>query len=180
MLVNRRKAVKNMLIASGSIITLPFWMTACSSEDTATHLSSFSTDDQKLLASIADTIIPAGNSIGALSMEVDKFLQKIIDNCYEKAVQDNVKKQLKALSATATTTHSKSFSACDQEQREDLLLKFSVAEIKDEKDFFTLMKAETIRGFNTSKKVMEDFYNYKVVPGHYYGCVDLKSGTDAR
>ncbi|MGZ8525937.1 MAG: gluconate 2-dehydrogenase subunit 3 family protein [Chitinophagaceae bacterium] len=178
--VNRRKAVKNILLVSGSIISLPFWMTACSSEDTTTHLSSFSPGEQKLLASIADTIIPAGNpiavgSIGALSMEVDKFLQKIIDNCYEKAVQDNVKRQLKALDTTATTTYSKSFTACHQEQREDLLLKFSVAENKDEKDFFTLMKTETIRGFTTSKKIMEDFHHYKVVPGHYYGCVDLNS-----
>ncbi|MGZ8510088.1 MAG: hypothetical protein ACXWWA_06905, partial [Chitinophagaceae bacterium] len=58
--VNRRKAVKNILLVSGSIISLPFWMTACSSEDTTTHLSSFSPGEQKLLASIADTIIPAG------------------------------------------------------------------------------------------------------------------------
>jgi hypothetical protein len=180
MLVNRRKAVKNIIWASGSIITLPFWMTACSAEDTTTHLSSFSPGEQKLLASITDTIIPAGNSIGALAMEVDKFLQKIIDKCYEKTVQDNVKKQLKALDKIATATHSKSFAACDQQQREDLLLKFSVAENKDGKDFFTLMKAETIRGFTTSKKIMEEFYHYKVVPGHYYGCVDLKSGANAR
>lgn len=180
MLVNRRKAVKNMILASGSIITLPFWMTACSPGDSTTHLSSFSNDEQKIMASITDTIIPAGNSIGALSMEVDKFLQKLIDNCYEKEVQNNVKAQLKTLDALARTTHNKSFINCSQAQREELLLKFSVAENKAEKDFFTLMKTETIRGFNTSKKVMEDFYNYKIVPGHYYGCVDLKSEADAR
>ncbi len=175
MLVNRRSAVKNIIIASGTLITLPFWMTACSNDDATTHLSTFSIDDQKLLSSITDTIIPPGNSIGALSMEVDKFLQKLIDNCQEKDVQQNVKTQLKALEGSAIALHKKSFTTCAQAQREELLLKFSVSEKKEEKDFFTLLKTETIRGFNTSKKVMVDFQKYEVAPGHYYGCVNVKA-----
>jgi hypothetical protein len=63
----------------------------------------FSVAEQKILASITDTIIPAGNSIGALSVGVDKFLQKLIDDCYEKNAQDNVKTQLKSLEDTAKT-----------------------------------------------------------------------------
>jgi hypothetical protein len=175
MLVNRRHAVKNIIIASGSLITLPFWITACSNDDATTHHSSFSTDEQKLLSSITDTIIPAGNSIGALSMEVDKFLQKLFDNCYEKDVQENIKAQLKALGVLANAAHKKPFTACTQPQREELLLKFSSSGKKEEKDFFNLIKSETIRGFNTSKKVMQDFFNYKVAPGHYSGCVNIKT-----
>jgi len=105
---------------------------------------------------------------------VDKFLQKLIDDCYEKPVQDNVKTQLKTLETSAGTIHGKSFAQCTQLQRQDLLLKLSVSANKAEKDFFTLMKSETIRGFNTSKEVMEKYLNYKVAPGHYYGCVDQK------
>jgi hypothetical protein len=54
-------------------------------------------------------------------------------------------------------------------------LKFSVSENKNEKDFFDLMKAETIRGFNTSREVMLKYLNYKIQPGHYYGCVDVNA-----
>jgi hypothetical protein len=50
---------------------------------------------------------------------------------------------------------------------------------KEEKDFFDLMKSETIRGFNTSQKVMQDYLGYKVAPGHYYGSVDVKSPDHA-
>ena len=46
---------------------------------------------------------------------------------------------------------------------------------KDEKDFFDLMKTETIRGFNTSQKVMENYLGYKIAPGHYYGCINVKA-----
>ena len=44
---------------------------------------------------------------------------------------------------------------------------------KDEKDFFLLVKTETIRGFNTSQKVMEDYLGYKIAPGHYKGCITV-------
>jgi hypothetical protein len=46
---------------------------------------------------------------------------------------------------------------------------------KDTKDCFTLLKSETIRGFTTSQQVMEKYLNYKVAPGHYYGCVTLQT-----
>ena len=173
--MDRRNAVKKIIVASGSLITLPFWMTGCSNGDTATHLSSFSIAEQGLLAGVTDTIIPAGNAIGALAVGVDRFLQKLIDDCYEKEVRDNVKAQLKALEKSAKTIHGKTFADCTQLQRQELLLKLSVSANKAEKDFFTLMKSETIRGFNTSQKVMQEYLNYKVAPGHYYGCVDLKA-----
>jgi hypothetical protein len=174
--VNRRNAVKKIAIASGSLITLPFWMTGCGSNDTITHLSSFSVTEQEILAAITDTIIPAGNpkAIGALSMGIDKFLQKLIDNCYEKDVQDNVKTQLSAIEVSAKAIYGKSFTGCSQAQRQELLLKLSVSENKAEKDFFNLIKSETIRGFTTSKEVMVKYFHYQVSPGHYYGCVDVK------
>lgn len=173
--MNRRKVLKRLAIASGGLIILPQWMVSCGVSDTTVHLSSFSTTEQKLLASITDTIIPAGNSIGALSQGVDKFLQKLIDDCFEKDVQDNVKKQLKALDTSAKTTYRKSYSDCTQLQRQELLLKFSTSADKAEKDFFSLMKSETIRGFNTSQKVMKEYLKYNVAPGHYHGCVDIKA-----
>ncbi len=177
--MNRRKALQNLMVVSGSLITLPAWM-GCGSGDTpATHLSSFSIKEQELLAAIADTFIPAGNSIGALSVGVDKFLQKLMDNCYEKEAKDNVKIQLAALTTSAKTLLKKSFADCTQLQRQDMLLKLSASTNVAEKDFFKLIKSDTIRGFNTSQEVMQKYLNYKVAPGHYYGCVDLKPSTHA-
>ena len=177
--MDRRKAIKNLAIVSGGLITLPQWMVSCGVSDTTIHQTSFSIVDQEILASITDTIIPAGNSIGALSVGVDKFLQKLIDDCYEKDAQDNVKTQLKALDGSAKTAHKKAFVDCTQAEREGLLLKLSTSTDKAEKDFFDLLKSETIRGFNTSQKVMQEYLGYKVAPGHYYGSVDVKSGDHA-
>lgn len=177
--MNRRKALKNLVIVSGGLITLPQWMVSCGLSDTAVHHTSFSAAEQKILACLTDTIIPANDSIGALTVGVDKFLQKLIDDCFEKDVQENVKSQLRGLEELAKTTHKKSFPDCGQAQREELLLKLSTSQNKAENDFFNLMKSETIRGFNTSQKVMTEYLNYKVAPGHYYGCVDVKTPDHA-
>jgi hypothetical protein len=173
--VNRRNAVKKIIVASGSLITLPFWIGCNSSDAPSTHLSSFSVTEQEILAAVTDTIIPAGNAIGALSAGIDKYLQKLIDNCYEKDVQDNVKMQLKGLDTSAKNVYGKSFASCDQQQRQALLLKLSTSGKKPEKDFFDLIKSETINGFTTSKEVMVNYFHYQAAPGHYYGCVDVKA-----
>ncbi len=173
--MNRRKAINSIVIATGGLITLPQWMVSCGLSDSKTHSSSFSLPEQKTLAAVADTIIPSGNSIGALSVEADKYLQKLIDDCLEKDVKDNVKSQLNAIEINAQKQYGKSFADCTQKQREDLLLKFASSENKQEKDFFNLIKTETIRGFNTSQIVMKEYLGYKVAPGHYYGCVNIKS-----
>jgi hypothetical protein len=173
--MNRRTTLKNLIVASGGLIALPSWAQHWNVNDLTNHPSSFSIASQQILASVADTIIPTGNSIGALSVGVDKFLQKLIDNCYENEVQVNVKTQLISLDTVAQSTHGNSFTACTQLQRQALLEKLAVSENKNEKDFFELMKSETIRGFNTSREVMLQYLNYKILPGHYYGCVDINA-----
>src|SRR6188474_1792715 len=138
--MDRRKVIKNLAVVSGGVITLPQWMVSCGVSDTTIHQTSFSVAEQRILASITDTIIPAGNSIGALSVGVDKFLQKLIDDCYEKEVQDNVKTQLKALEDSAKAIKKRSFPDCTQAERQELLLKLSTSAKKEEKDFFELLK----------------------------------------
>jgi len=110
-----------------------------------------------------------------LAVGVDKYLQKLIDDCCEKPVQDNIKKQLSALDLSSDKDFGKSFSKCSQQEREKILLKISSSQIKEEKEFFDYIKAETIKGFTTSQKVMQDHLGYKVAPGHYYGCVNVNN-----
>ena len=173
--MDRREAIKNLAIAYGSLITLPFWMQSCGISDQPTHLSSFSEVEQAFLAKITDTVIPAGNSIGPLAVGVDKFLQKILDDCYEPSIRENVKKQLHALDESAKKEYGHSFVSCTQKQREAALQKFSASTDKMQKDFYDLMRSETIHGFTTSQEVLEKYLDYKIAPGHYFGCVNLNA-----
>jgi Gluconate 2-dehydrogenase subunit 3 len=171
--VNRRESLKKAVVLSSGLIALPAWANGWRIGDVTATTSFISIEDQALLASVADTIIPAGNSIGALAVGVDKYLLKLFADCYDQGVQSNISAQLKTLESWAQATDGKSFTVLEQSKRQALLMKMSSSEEKAQKDFFTLVKSETIRGFNTSKEVMVNYFKYKMLPGHYNGCVDV-------
>ena len=173
--MNRRQTIKALMAASGALVALPSWAEGWKPAEVTAYTGSFSAQAGETLSAVADTIIPEGNAIGALSVGVDKFLQKLIDNCYEKEIRDNVKAQLESLEGAAHSMYGKTFKACDQLQREGMLLQFANSQNTAEADFFKLVKAETIRGFNTSREVMVNYLHFKQVPGHYYGCVDVNA-----
>ena len=171
--INRRETLKKLAAATGAMIALPAW--AKEWEPGALAGDYFLPDDQQaILASVADTIIPRGDAVGALSVGVDKFLVKLLDKCYEKEVQENVSSRLMALEVAAKHEHARSFAECSQPERETLLLRLAYSPEKNDQEFFKLIKSETIRGFSTSREVMLSYHHYQIVPGHYHGCVDVK------
>lgn len=173
--MNRRESIKRLAVGSSMLVAIPAWATNWVPGNLTVLSGTFDANQQALLATVADAIIPAGNSIGAISVGVDKFLVKLFSDCYDKAAQDNIIRGLKTLDQSANEKFSTSFLRCDQKQRQDLFLALNSSETKADQEFFNLMKSETIRGFNTSKEVMQKYLNYKVAPGHYHGCVDVKA-----
>jgi hypothetical protein len=174
--MNRRSSIKSLVIATGGLISLPAWMTSCGLSDSSTHASTFSESQQQTLAAMVDAIIPPGNEgVGALKVGVDKYLQKLIDDCFDADAKANIKKQLAALEETSRKMHHKQFSDCDPSQRQALLLTMVNDPVKNVKDFYSTIRTETIRGFSTSQQVLQGYHGYQVAPGHYYGCVDLKA-----
>ena len=173
--MKRREALKTLGFAAAGLVALPVWARGWTSRDVAFDSSVFSNKEQALISAVADTIIPEKDSIGAIPQEVDKFLIRLFDECYEEDVQANLKLQLQELEEKAMNSAGKSFADCSQPQREELLLTFADSENESEKQFFELIKYETIRGFRTSKVVMEDYHGYRVVPGSYNGNVDVKA-----
>ena len=163
------------MVASGGLVALPAWARSWTETSISPIGKAFTAQEQDMLASVVDTIIPAGQAIGALAVGVDKFLQKLLRDCYTIDVQENVKTQLKALDNMALAERGVNFSLCEQRQREDLLKKFESSNDEKATDFFKLMKSETIRGFTTSREVMVNYHKFNPAPGHYHGCVDVKA-----
>jgi hypothetical protein len=52
---------------------------------------------------------------------------------------------------------------------------FACSDDEETRETFGLIKSETIRGFRTSKVVMTEYLDYQVMPGHFYGCVEISS-----
>lgn len=172
--MNRRGLLKRLAMVSGGLAVLPPWAIAWE-PDQFNHSRIFTKPEQMGIAAVADTIIPSGKDPGALDVGVDKFLVKLFEDCYEPEVQDNISRQLAALDIAAKDQHQLLYGQCSQPQREALLLALSQSANKQEKEFFDLIKSETIRGYSTSKTVMVNYLKYKVVPGHYHGCVTVNN-----
>lgn len=173
--MDRRNALKTLMLASGGMFALPSWAVGWSIDDVTDHNSSFTRLEQELITSIADTIIPSDGTIGALSVGVDKFLVRLIENCFEEDFRDSIKAHLQSLNRAAKNKTGVSFGECAQKQREDIFSTFSSSGNEEEKEFFDFMKNQAIRGFNTSEEVMVNYHDYVMMPGFYNGCVDVKS-----
>lgn len=172
--MKRREALKTIGFATLGLVALP----SCAREWTSQEIpsdSAFSSKEQKLISATADTIIPEKDSVGAIPQGVDKFLIRLFDECYEEDVRDNIKLQLSKLDEKAVDSSGNPFADCSQVQREELLLTFENSENEQEKQFFELVKAETIRGFRTSQVVMQEYHGYRVMPGFYNGNADAEA-----
>ena len=170
--MNRRKTIKNLMLGSVGFVSLPAWANGWSIDEIDFPLL-YSNEEQEILSAVVDTIIPQGNAIGSLSIGVDKYLQRLLADCYESRIRENVRIQLNSLNESAVSTYNKTYNSCTPFERQSLLLLRENSDEMAQKEFFDLIKNETVRGFRTSKEVMTKYYDYMVAPGFYHGCVDL-------
>ncbi len=172
--MNRREVLRNAALATGGFIAWPTWAEAWN-PSSVRHGNTFLSDEQSaLLASIVDTIIPTTDTPGAKELEVPAFIQKMLADCYEKEVQENVSKGLEKTDAIAKDSYLRAFSNCNSLQRKDVLNKIVMSADQPLKDYFSLIKSLTIMGFTTSEYVQTKYLNYNPIPGHYYGCVPVQ------
>jgi hypothetical protein len=141
--------------------------------DRLTHAGFFTYDQERLITSLAETLIPEGipvgsgaAPIGALSTGTDQFLIKFFEKCLEKEEQEILTQELKVL-------QKRGFAALTKQEREAILGEYSETEDQNQKKFYELIRANTIFGFTTAREVMVDHLGYQVAPGFYNGCVEV-------
>lgn len=188
--MKRRTALKNMTLAAGGMVMLPAWAKAWT-RSSVSFLPFLSPRQDEMLSALVDTIIPATDIPGAKDLDVHLFVQKMIIDCYEKEVQENLKNGLEKVDQMARQSYGLPFTTCNTMQREALLMKLETPldtepspetetavenEVSSEQyEFFNLVKELTIRGFMTSEYVMTNHTDYNMMPGHFYGCVSVTS-----
>ncbi|HWK02888.1 MAG TPA: gluconate 2-dehydrogenase subunit 3 family protein [Puia sp.] len=191
MIVNRRAALKQFLVISAGAALLP----SCLQDQLKATilLKNFQIDGQqeKLLAELAETIIPATSTPGAKDVSAHLFALKMLDDCYSKGDQQKFLKGLQQLDETARTTTGQSFLKCTPAQRDALVSgienritagKGAVSSISgphssvSELDFFySVMKRQTILAYSSSQFFLTKIHVYELVPGRYHGCVPVKN-----
>ena len=163
------------MLASGGVLAFPTWAHGWKPEVMASYNTTFTDYEIRIISAIADTVIPSNGEIGALSVGVDKFLVGLISRCYEEEFRGEVRFNLQELDDSAKSAHGNGFADCTKEQREKLFLAMSSNGDENDESFFSFMKSQTIRGFETSQEVMVNYHGYVMMPGYYDGNVDVEA-----
>jgi len=134
-------------------------------------------DQEEQLAEICDTMIPTTDTPGAKGVGAHLFVLKMMDDCYDQNTRDQFKKGLEKIDQASDQKFGKSFVKCSPEERIQILAGFDkkkTPSLTEDVEFFPLLKQHTIQAYVTSQYVMQDVQGFKLVPGHFYGCVDVQ------
>ncbi len=134
-------------------------------------------NQQKLIAVLCETIIPATDSPGAKDTYTHLFVLKMLDDCTTKDEQEGFVNGIKEFEKMAKNKFDKPFISCTTSERVQL-----IAEIANDKEstndvsaFYKTMKKLTVQGYMTSQYYLTEVRNYKLVPGKFYGCIPVTS-----
>lgn len=137
-----------------------------------------SLDQEKTLAELAETLIPASSTPGAKDTYAHLFALRMLDDCYEKDAQQQFTNGLEALDKMIKEQYNTSFLKATPTQRAQVLTALEKKQAPEAVlSFYKEMKNLTIKGYLTSKPVLGDILKYELVPGRYNGAVPVKTTT---
>ncbi len=173
--MNRREAIQRATLLLGGVLSAPL-MAGAMGQILNTGESVVVTADQAaLLAEVADIIIPTTGTPGAKAAGVEKFIVRVMRDCYEKADQDKFYAGLAKLDADSQAKFGKGFAALDVAQKNEMVKQTTV----DNKAFFLTMKGLTVTGYFTSEIGATQALEYLPIPGKFEACIPLKPGQKA-
>ena len=175
LMTNRRIWIKQVLIAGGGVLILP----ACMSDEGASSVALLNiriTGKQELLlAELAETIIPATDTLGAKALNLHHFVLKMFDDCYDKPEQIKIGNGLKQFNSYAQKYTGSAFDKLKVEKQLALLRELSKDDTaaEDLQVFLKETRRWIIKGFETSEYVMTKLIPYEMVPGRFHGCFPI-------
>ena len=177
--MKRREAIKSLLIVSGGIIVIPSCLQEKAKGTIPLNHLKIDAHQEKLLAELAETIIPATNTPGAKDTYAHVFALKMIDDCREKEDQAIFVKGLKEIDRMSKDRFSTGFLKGTPAQREQIVAaleqRAATADTKDDiAAFYKMVKGLIIQGYLGSKYVLGQVQKLELVPGRYNGAAPVK------
>lgn len=166
------------MIIAGGIAILP----SCSKDKekgkASIQLNNLDIDaeQEKLLAEVSETFIPATDTPGAKALNLHLFVLKMVDDCHDKSDQENFVAGLNQLEKLSEKRFDKSFLNCSVVERGEILKEIEKSKNSSDKvfQFYKIAKDRTIQGYLNSKYVMTELIPYELVPGRYNGYFPVK------
>ncbi|MGZ5220785.1 MAG: gluconate 2-dehydrogenase subunit 3 family protein [Chitinophagaceae bacterium] len=166
--MDRRELLKMIALVTGSaFIGGEFLLTGCKSNDAKLGGMAFTESDIAFLDEVGETILPATKSPGAKAAQVGKYMEIMVNDCYDEADQKTFHEGIKKLDDASEKMFNTGFMKASPQQRHDLLVSLD----KEAKEY---QKAKSVfdRAENEKEKAEiakgNKEYKKKAEPAHYF------------
>lgn len=185
--MQRRTAVKQLLVMTTGALLIPSCVREAKKISIPLDHLKLSADHETLMASITETLLPTSDTPGAKELKLHEFVLRMMDDCYSPEEQKEFQAGLEQFNSFADKTSDKSFLDMTPEERKSFLIQLEKknedeASVKDDEksvlQFYSRTKGLAIRGYMNSEPVMTNLTYYKMVPGRFDGCVEIKNPSD--
>jgi len=175
--MKRRNALRSMSLSFGGSVVLPIAiLQSCQRDD---YQAKFLTLDQiELLDEIGETILPeTEDSHGAKFINIGKFMDHFIADCYSSEDQDLITAGLLTFESSCSKKYNTGFVNISAESKFDYLVLINAEASKsNEPHYFLKLKELILLGYFTSEEGATKALQYLPVPGKFEG--DIKINTD--
>jgi hypothetical protein len=183
--MRRRTAVKQMIAITSGALLLPACGKQAGEATVALDNLKITGDLEMLLADITETILPATDTPGAKDLKLPQFVLKMVDDCSGTEEQRSFEEGLSGFDAYTKEHAGDAYSNLSVDDRKKVLLDIEMqATQKDSmpltsiEKFYQTTKSLTILGYLSAEPVMTNLTYYKMVPGRFDGCVEIKDPAD--
>lgn len=199
--MNRRDALSKVALLIGGTLTAPTLMAMSRVGETKTEMNliaGFSLNDtqRKIVAEVAEHIIPKTTTAGAKDAGVPAFIEMMLNDCYKAPEHNSFLEGVSSLEKKNFLSQSKEEQIATLKKLEadtnELMRSYNVKQVKvgDNVDkesiegkkqgvpFWRLMKELTLLGYYTSEEGIKASFIYEPVPGKFKA-IKMKPGQKA-
>ncbi|MFN3849812.1 MAG: gluconate 2-dehydrogenase subunit 3 family protein [Spirosomataceae bacterium] len=170
--MNRREAIQRVTLMLGGVMSAPLMAGAMGEVLYTGESVAVAADQEALITELADVIIPTTSTPGAKAAGVQKFIIRVMRDCYVKADQDKFYNGLAKFEEGCKFAYGKNFVELSADEKKDAVKKMTVAD----KDTFLRLKELTITGYFTSEIGATQALAYLPIPGRFDACIPLEPG----
>jgi hypothetical protein len=173
--MNRREAVQRIALLMGGALSAPVMAGVMGEKLNAGPSLAITAEQEALLAEVADVIIPTTATPGAKAAGAEKFIVRVMRNCYPLKEQETFYNGLAKLNSDGKSRFGKSFEELTAAQKNEMVKLTTTADTV----FFRRLKELTVTGYFTSEIGATQALVFLPVPGRFEPCVPLKPGQKA-
>lgn len=168
--INRRLAIKNLVVFTGGIFLLPACITENKPASILLKNIKIHADQELLLQELSETILPESDTPGAKKLGLHLFILKMVDDCYPQIQRKVFTDGLINFEENVKAKYGKGFPDCDSAQKKEIVIQLEAKTLGENvTGFYTLFKQQLINGYKNSEYFMTNICVYELVPGRYNG-----------